>query len=270
MQGDAVSLDFDSIHVDGTKVTYNEQVVISHDPRFHVPENYFKDDMTLLANCDEKLGATVSFSIYHKAGRVIGHGQTPEANLQYSRYGDSMDQLLLGIACSRVNGKMTAAPGRNAGSGPSNAPSESVQESANMATGGGVTFHEFPDGSEVSDDRSGKGAVMCMWGLDVSLLAIGTKCTFEEDGAFNDELRTSIKSINRFIVQNRHRQPITSEKIGSDTEAELARYEQTPGLCSSDFVKMYGYLRSQGPAALRASTKELLSVPREPVVNPCF
>jgi len=269
MMGDVYSLDFDSVKRDGKLVSYTTRTTLLHDPRFHVPANWDHEISTTLANCDDKTSAMSVFRVYDSSDAELINRITPGDRLQFARYADDMDRLLLALACKRVE---------------ANEPRSSLQAKSLPATdkpvigrddhrpsdGPGVSFSKFTDGSEVASDRSGKGAVMCMWGIYVAMLAIGDKCSFEEDVAFTDELRSSIKQINAFIAENSHRHPITKAQVGVETEKLLKQYESAPGICRGDLTPMYGYLRQQGPVALKASTKALLSVPREPVTNPCL
>ena len=58
----------------------------------------------------------------------------------------------------------------------------------------------------------------------------------------------------------------SSASIGSLPTPE--RHQGT--VCSRDAESMYEALRTAGAAGLRAQVDDLLSIPREPVLNPCL
>jgi hypothetical protein len=117
-------------------------------------------------------------------------------------------------------------------------------------------------------DHSGKGAVLCAWRLMLAAQAVGRRCFAGQDAAFQAELARSIARTDAFILKNSSARP---------TPADLARFKarvgeevdrQRPALCAEDEV--YRAFRDAGTAAMRTTTDELLSVPREPVLNPCL
>ena len=143
------------------------------------------------------------------------------------------------------------------------------QQSITNESHSGINTQKFSDGSEVSSDLSGKPAVLCMWQLDIAMLALSRQCDSSDDKEFQQELESPVSTINRFIVLNSHRRPVTQSQIEAQASAKVAKF-QTPDICRSDLPAIYRTLKDRGAAALRASTADMLSVPREPVINPCF
>lgn len=123
-------------------------------------------------------------------------------------------------------------------------------------------------GGVVLTDRSGKGAVLCSWSVLVLAQEVGRRCPALREPALQTELDRTVAKVDAFILANSSQKP---------TRADLARWKArtmeglTPaGLCAGEPLELYMEVRKLGPSHIRASTNDLLSIPREPVMNPCF
>lgn len=141
-----------------------------------------------------------------------------------------------------------------------------------VAKRNGVDVVQDGSGWEAMVDRSGKGPVLCLWSLYVATQEIGNRCFAGKDREFREELDRSITRTEAFIVANSST-PVTQADLRARKEAEAAtaaEHLKPERLCKSEWVQLYENFRSAGAAGLKASTDELLSVPREPVINPCI
>lgn len=129
-------------------------------------------------------------------------------------------------------------------------------------------IREFPqDGWTVQMDVSGKGTVLCAWTLYDTAAIIGETCHRSRDEALQTALRDSVSRIETFIMAN-SREPVSRE--GLDDARRQRRAELDRSLCRQrDAVDLYHAVRDQGPDKLRSNIDDLLSIPREPVINPC-
>lgn len=114
-------------------------------------------------------------------------------------------------------------------------------------------------------DQSGKGAVLCVWMLTSLVREASRRCDLPDRSRELDrELDNSIERIEAFIMANASSPP---KDIRKARKAMIA--DQT----GRDFCKyipeLYSAHQAQGAAALREGIDELLSVPREPLMNPC-
>ncbi|MER2253046.1 hypothetical protein ABS772_24305 [Methylorubrum podarium] len=118
-------------------------------------------------------------------------------------------------------------------------------------------------------DTTGKGAVLCMLGLLEGIEKIGSECRAGEDPEFQHEVRRSIERIDQFVVENSVPR-LTSEQVTAQRAARDRMVVPHVSLCGKDSVLIYQALRASGADKLRASVTDLLSIPREPVINPCL
>jgi hypothetical protein len=124
-------------------------------------------------------------------------------------------------------------------------------------------------GGTIQSDRTGKGAVLCVWMIYAEVQATGQTCFKGQDQAFQAELDSSIKRIDAFIIKNSSR-PVTQAGLDARKAQGRQQLGAIKNLCTSGAAQMYQALRAGGPDKLRASTTDLLSIPREPVTNPCL
>ena len=125
------------------------------------------------------------------------------------------------------------------------------------------------NGAPPPADLSGKGAVLCAWGIYEAARAAGRECFNGQDGAFQAELDRSLGRIDRFILANSS-QHLTAAQLDERRRQGLQQLHQGGDICKGDAVGVYVAMRTQGADALKASTDNLLSVPREPLLNPCL
>jgi len=133
--------------------------------------------------------------------------------------------------------------------------------------GGVETF--YSDGDVVQIDRTGKGAVLCAWGILQAARTVGLECHHNEDTAFQNELKRSLRRIDRFIVKN-SKHPVTVADLEARRSQGLQELRFSGNICVGDAEKLYEALRGRGVSAVQAETTDLLSIPREPVINPCL
>jgi hypothetical protein len=144
----------------------------------------------------------------------------------------------------------------------SEAPGQAGPGSADALVNGIQTIRRGDTVTKV--DRTGKGAVLCMRGILQAMRTVGQACHAGADPDFQQELRAALARIDR------SRAPPAgagaARAPGGTTEPE-----QRPGaVCGHDAEAMYEALRTAGAAGLRAQVDDLLSIPREPVMNPCL
>jgi hypothetical protein len=116
------------------------------------------------------------------------------------------------------------------------------------------------------------GAVLCSWMILLGTKKIGEKCYPGQDTEFQALLAQSIARVDQFIIDNA---PMTREKLEELKQASPFGGEiPTESLCSGDYRKFYEIEKEAygklGPEALRRGIDDLLSVPRQPVMNPCL
>ncbi|NIJ07836.1 hypothetical protein FHS31_001446 [Sphingomonas vulcanisoli] len=121
----------------------------------------------------------------------------------------------------------------------------------------------------VQIDKSGKGAVLCMWGIYQAASAVGLECHKGEDAAFQNELKRSLDRMDDFIIKNSKR-PVSKADLESRRSEGLQQLRSSGNICIGDAAKIYSALQSAGAMNLEKQTTDLLSIPREPVMNPCL
>jgi hypothetical protein len=125
------------------------------------------------------------------------------------------------------------------------------------------------DGKHVAlVDRSGKGAVLCSWSLLVLAQEVGRQCPALRDRTLQPELDRSVGRIEAFILKNSARPPSRADL--ARWREQVTTYDAPGGLCAGEPGVLYAEVGKGGAAHLRSTTDDLLSVPREPVMNPCL
>lgn len=118
-------------------------------------------------------------------------------------------------------------------------------------------------------DESGKGAVLCLWSIYVSIEQGVDICGLEPRPSDAD-LRASIDRTEAFVLENTTT-GITAETL-STYKADL--YDQTKGMLRTDNAEAMCQdvvsFRDSIAEDVTRHTNELLSVPREPLWNPCI
>jgi len=152
-----------------------------------------------------------------------------------------------------------------------------------------VMFSRFKQGGKsslVSQDVSGRGAVMCAWGIYSMLRAGMDFCLADEHQEAKDALSRALSDMNVFIMANSVL-PVTLDQLERRTaeiraktiaDAKKLKPEEILRACrSGDFSGFYKQFLDQPPeeyqraiAKMRTEVADLLSVPRPPVTNPCL
>ena len=101
-----------------------------------------------------------------------------------------------------------------------------------------------------------------MYGILQAIRAVGQACHEGADPEFQQELKTSLDRIDQFIAENARNGTVPSRSGTAE--------RQPRSVCSRDAEMMYGAFRTGGAAGLRAQVDDLLSILREPVLNPCL
>jgi hypothetical protein len=118
---------------------------------------------------------------------------------------------------------------------------------------------------------TGAGAVLCIWALYLTVQAETAACAMARLPV-DDAIDEAIVAIDEFILANSSLRP---------TRAMLEDFKRRAAESHLNFARRHGMARSCGsrdierfrkgdPEQIRASTKALLTVPREPVMNPCL
>jgi len=146
--------------------------------------------------------------------------------------------------------------------------SKAEETQPNTASSQGVETFRSGDGT-VKVDRTGKGAVLCTWGILEAARTAERECFRDDDKAVEAELDRSISRIDAFIIHNSVR-PVTPAALEAERLRGIQALHASGNICKSDAGKMYEAIRAGGASRLEASTTDLLSIPREPVINPCL
>jgi hypothetical protein len=120
-------------------------------------------------------------------------------------------------------------------------------------------------------DSTGKGAVRCIWMLYLIAQGMVTECGWQRTPS-DDAMEQAILDIDEFILANASERPtraglqdykrrMVEEQLNGTRQAYQKRF------CEIPFIDR---LRNQSPNQIREGTKDLLSIPREPVLNPCL
>ena len=157
----------------------------------------------------------------------------------------------------------TLMPGRAA------APITSPQSKGSTITRNGIETTRNEDGSVLEVDVTGKGAVLCLWGLYEAVQAVAQGCHRGEDVALRAEVDRSVARTDQFILDNSNGQ-VTRADLAIRKAQGLAELTSQHPLCGGEAEKLYTAFRTAGPEALRRGTDDLLSVPRKPVMAPCL
>jgi hypothetical protein len=153
-------------------------------------------------------------------------------------------------------------------------------ESRNIKLPEGIEISQTRRNGETSTfalDNSGLGAVYCIWDVLVSIRAELSHCPENGSPKVRNAISTGIARINQFIAAN-SLTPITIKAIerGIDDKiraagARIAKRKTTQKTCISPFSSTFvQFTEKRSIDELRISIDKLLSVPRLPVLNPCF
>ena len=120
-------------------------------------------------------------------------------------------------------------------------------------------------------DTSGKGAVLCAWAIYLSVQTETAACGRVRNKS-DDAIDEAIVVIDQFILSNsslKPTQPMLEDFKRRVAERDLnaARRQGLKKFCELGGTEPF---RRFTPEQIRASVKDLLAVPREPVMNPCL
>ena len=118
---------------------------------------------------------------------------------------------------------------------------------------------------------TGAGAVLCIWLIHVTVQAWTAECGLPRSAA-DSALDESIAAMDEFIIANSSLHPTRAaladfKRRAAESELSGMRREGSPKMCVNRDIEGF---RQRSPDQISASTKELLAVPREPVMNPCL
>jgi len=192
--------------------------------------------------------------------------------------------IALAVSAARAQ---SSGPGPHDGSPATGAGTESVVSGVSNTHRAAIRHSRFatdrtPRGEKiqsVEEDTSGHGAVLCAWRMYINLRVGLDLCFPNEYSELREDLDDAIAAMNRFIVDNRV--PATSmDEVEAFAAAEDARQRSEAAAVAPDKLReacSAGELGqmingiSQIPRAERRKTvADLLSVPRQPVLNPCL
>lgn len=119
-------------------------------------------------------------------------------------------------------------------------------------------------------DTTGAGAVLCAWSIYLSVQTQVAACAMPRRPA-DDAIDQAIVAMDEFIIANSSLHPTRAaldafKRNAAASELSFLRRSQ-PEFCQSRDTE---HFRSSSPEQIEASVKELLAVPREPVMNPCL
>lgn len=140
-----------------------------------------------------------------------------------------------------------------------------------MAASGGAFAQDEP-----RVDNSGKGAVLCLQQVLPSAKAVVEACGWERTST-DDAIDNALTDIDAFVIANSS-QPVTQEQINQFKSEQLddarAHISAEPGVCSRDPKAsddgLFWAIHTMDVTEFVALTADALSIPREPVLNPCF
>lgn len=118
-------------------------------------------------------------------------------------------------------------------------------------------------------ENDARGAVLCIWRLYLGIQGQTAACALPRR-AVDDVLDHAIADIEEFILANSSLHPSRAALDSFKLKATVLSRDSVnrdPKACKGDFL---AYVRGIAPEQIQSSVKELLAVPREPVMNPCL
>lgn len=123
-------------------------------------------------------------------------------------------------------------------------------------------------------DTTGKGAVLCVWSIYLSVQTQTKACNIERKPV-DDAIDRAVAAMDDFIMQNSSLHP-TPEMLQDfkrrAAESEL-KFIRDHGEANEQYCKrndLIEHFRSLRPEEIDQNMKELLATPREPTMNPCL
>ena len=126
-------------------------------------------------------------------------------------------------------------------------------------------------------DRSGNGAVLCINTLMGGTYAYAVRCHHEKSAELR-QIEMNLKRLEEFEVRNgwspQKAKAFTRHSIDGFEKGVEQRPKRTSKICEAippENKKFYSSLvEAFGRPAYKAELSDVLSVPREPVMNPCL
>jgi hypothetical protein len=123
-------------------------------------------------------------------------------------------------------------------------------------------------------DKSGKGAVLCIWSVYMSIQTHTRLCNLERKPV-DDAIDKAITTIDDFIIQNSslHPTPSMLQDFKRRTEEADLQFIQSHDPTKERYCHrsdLAEKIRSLSPEQIDQNVKELLATPREPTANPCL
>jgi hypothetical protein len=120
-------------------------------------------------------------------------------------------------------------------------------------------------------DKSGNGAVLCVWSVYISIQAETAACGLARRPT-DDAMDEAITAIDEFILANSSLHPTRAmlddfKRRAAESDIAFAKQQGLEKICSRPDLERF---RSINPEQIRTSMKKLLEPPREPVMNPCL
>ena len=120
-------------------------------------------------------------------------------------------------------------------------------------------------------DTSGKGAVLCIWSIYLTVQARVATCGLARRPV-DDAIDKAIVTIDEFVLSNfslRPTRPMLEDfkRRASESELNSMRRLDQKKICEGRDLEVF---RSLGPDKIRETIQSLLALPREPVMNPCL
>lgn len=117
----------------------------------------------------------------------------------------------------------------------------------------------------------GAGAVLCAWGIYLAVQAETATCGLARRPA-DEAIDEAIIAMDEFILANSSLHPSRAmledfKRRAAEDSVTAARRRGLQKICAGRDLE---HFRSRRPEQIRAWTKALLAVPREPVMNPCL
>jgi hypothetical protein len=160
------------------------------------------------------------------------------------------------------------------------APDGSLEKDILLPSGVAFTRRQLGDKvSNFDEDRSGHGAVLCVWSLYIALSVTLEACGKRQDDELRQHLAAAIDKINDFIVVN-SLTVVTKDDVERRVQQSRAAHwkqvaavsaEEVKGSCVyGDAARMIAAFSAQKVEGRREALEKLLSVPRPPLLNPCL
>ncbi len=157
---------------------------------------------------------------------------------------------------------------------------EDGTEMRRLMTPGDVEVTQYRKGEKVrtvATDKSGLGAVRCVWGFYIEIKMSLDACSNLENPEVSERLGVAINRINKFISKNWFDQ-ISIEQLEDSIENRVIKFHEHNNVSSGtglqcqnrDIQHIINLIEELPDGEFERGIDKLLSVPRLPVSNPCL